>query len=394
MTTVPFRLIDHGWVAEFVAAAQLEGTDLLIISPFIKDRTLRRLVDGRQNTRVLTRFSLRDFSEGVSDLAALRRLLQAGAEVRGIKNLHAKLYVFGDARAILTSANLTEAALTRNHELGLVTEDPGLIQACRDYFEGLWALTRAKGHSLTTEQLEAWGAEIDVARREKATATRSFCDHGVDLGFLPDPPPTTIAPSISKRAFVKFFGTSRSRAERSTPVFEEVRRSESHWSLSYPKGKRPRQPKTGDVMFIARIVRAPNDIMIYGRAVGYTHKPGRDDASEEDINRVPDRWKAKWCHYIRVRDPEFIAGTLKNGISLCGLMDEFKERSFASTEANARKGSKKTDPRRALMRKAQVLLSQTAGDWLNARFNRALAEHGRIPTAEIEKLYWPEPPSE
>ena len=45
-------------------------------------------------------------------------LLDAGASIRGIQNLHAKLYLFGTSRAIITSANLTEAALTRNQEFG------------------------------------------------------------------------------------------------------------------------------------------------------------------------------------------------------------------------------------------------------------------------------------
>ena len=35
------------------------------------------------------------------------------ARVRGVRNLHAKLYIFGESRAIITSCNLTEAALTR-----------------------------------------------------------------------------------------------------------------------------------------------------------------------------------------------------------------------------------------------------------------------------------------
>ena len=33
---------------------------------------------------------------------------RTGARARGIKNLHAKAYIFGDRRAIVTSANLTE----------------------------------------------------------------------------------------------------------------------------------------------------------------------------------------------------------------------------------------------------------------------------------------------
>src|SRR5690242_6698864 len=146
MSSAPtFRLIDQGWKTEFEAAGKLNSDELLIMSPFIKERAVRRLTSGKKAIRVLTRFSLRDFSEGVSDLSALRHLLEIGCEVRGIRNLHSKLYVFGTLRGIVTSANLTDAAVTRNHELGFISDEPGTIQSCRNYFERLWAAAGAKG---------------------------------------------------------------------------------------------------------------------------------------------------------------------------------------------------------------------------------------------------------
>ena len=50
--------------------------------------------------------------EGPSDVEALRMLFNGGANIRGIGNLNAKLYLYETSRAIITSANLTEAALT------------------------------------------------------------------------------------------------------------------------------------------------------------------------------------------------------------------------------------------------------------------------------------------
>ena len=38
-------------------------------------------------------------------------------------------------------------------------------------------------------------------------------------------------------------------------------------------------------MFMARMVHSPNDYLIYGRAIGITHQPGRDDATPEDIEK-------------------------------------------------------------------------------------------------------------
>ena len=94
-----FRLVDSGWAAELIDGVREGPDELRIVCPFIKERALDRLLElGPKNIRVITRFNLADFADGVSDIAALRKLLRAGAAVRGIRNLHAKLYLFGDRR--------------------------------------------------------------------------------------------------------------------------------------------------------------------------------------------------------------------------------------------------------------------------------------------------------
>jgi len=392
MSSTPhFRLIDHGWKAEFESAGVLKADDLLIVSPFIKLGAVKRLRHGKKQIRVLTRYSLREFLEGVSDLSALQHLLDAGAEVRGIKHLHAKLYVFGGLRCIVTSANLTEAALTRNHELGFISDDAVIIESCKDYFETLWNAAGKSG-SLDKAMIEKWRGEISPYAKAKGGQYSGLRDYGADLGFMPDPPPATLTPTISSQAFVKFFGKANDRADPSKPVIKEIERTGSHWALSYPNGKRPRQPETGDVMFISTLVGPQQDMLVYGRAIAYRHQPGRDDASADDIRRIG--WKNKWGRYIRVRDPEFVDGTLANGISFNQLMAELGSDSFASTAANTRAGEGNTDPRKSVMQKAHMLLSESGATWLNTKFYQTVAKHGRIQTAELEKLHWPDLPSE
>jgi len=387
-----FRLIDRGWIGEFQAASKLKTDELIIISPFIKLPSVKRLTAGKKKIQVLTRFALSDLFEGVSDLSALQYLLDLGAEIRGIKYLHSKLYLFGEQRAILTSANLTDAALTRNHELGIVTAKASEIDACRNYFEKLWQ--GARSHVCSLQMLRKWRSELGIAKKKDRKFARpiSLKDYGADLGFLPDPPLISTAPGISIQAFVKFFGTGDTRAQRDMLIFDEIAGSESHWSLSYLASKRPRQVQTGDVMFIGRMVRSPSDTMIYGRAVAYRYEAVRDDASSADKKRRS--WKKEWSRYIRVRDPEFIDGPLSNGISLTGLMTELGAESFASTEANQKAGIGNTDPRQSLRSKAHIRLSSKGANWLNAKFDVALTEHGHIALNRLEGLYWPElPPS-
>jgi hypothetical protein len=87
------RLVDIGWGTELTDALRVQPGALRIISPFIKDGALERLMALQPNpVEVITRFNLADFAEGVRDITALRRVLKAGGRVRGIRGLHAKVY--------------------------------------------------------------------------------------------------------------------------------------------------------------------------------------------------------------------------------------------------------------------------------------------------------------
>jgi len=87
------RLVDSGWAKELTDALRADASELKIICPFIKASALDRLLCKHPKAiQVITRFNLGDFAEGVSDVEVLRRPLAAGAKVRGVCKLHAKLY--------------------------------------------------------------------------------------------------------------------------------------------------------------------------------------------------------------------------------------------------------------------------------------------------------------
>ena len=176
-----FRFVDKKWGKEISDALHTNASDIRIICPFIKKNAIEQILEHSLNKiQVITRFNLTDFAEGVSDITALRELLDAGADIRGIKNLHAKIYLFGDRRAIVTSANLTKAALERNHEFGLIAEDESLTEACRDYFDKLW--NRA-GKNLTSEQLGKWDKEVAsyFHTRGQVSKGKELEDFGADI---------------------------------------------------------------------------------------------------------------------------------------------------------------------------------------------------------------------
>ena len=383
-----FHLVDRGWDKVLDDALRSDHSSVRLICPFVKRRAAERLLrHGLPTTlQLITRFHLGDFWEGVSDIAALRLLLENGAKIRGVKNLHAKLYLFGAHRVVVTSANLTDAALLRNHEFGFVADDAGIVDRCRQYFDGLW---ERAGHNLTAQRLENWDRKVGscLARGACPTGGALLNDEGVDAGVPMEPIVLPTRISDAGQAFVKFFGESHNRAGRDLAIIDEVRRSGCHWACTYPKGKRPRQVQDGAVMFVGRLVKEPNDILIYGRAVGIHHEPGRDDATDADL--AFRSWKSKWPHYIRVRHQEFIAGGLSNGISLNELMADLKSNAFVSTQRNAAKGSGNTDPRTAYRQQAAVELTPQGAAWLNERLELAFTRHGRLTPNDLDQLDWP-----
>ena len=381
--------MDRGWdkVVEAATRTRKTGGHLRLVCPFIKEVAARRFLRGSdKKIQVITRFDLNGFRAGVSDTSALRALLNAGAQIRGVRNLHAKVYLVGN-RAIVTSANITEQALLRNHEFGFWSDDEMIVAACDSYFDSLWV--RA-GDDLTASTIDEWDARVSaaVAAGRGQPSPPSLGDDGVDLGFSAE---SSVAPepvNSSEQGFVKFFGIGSDRAEPSMTVLDEVNGSTSHWALSYPVTKTPKQVRDGALMFIARLAK-PNDILIYGRAIGLHHRRGLDDATAGDIKKRD--WKEHWSHYIRVRDVQFINGTLADGVSLQEMMNELKHLSFATTKARYLRGERKINPRTTYARQAQVELTPEAIVWLNDQLDRRFEMHGRISQKVLKNLIQPEP---
>src|SRR5262249_18336623 len=156
--------------------------------------------------------------------------------------------------------------------------------------------------------------------------------YGADAGILITPPMPSPLVADARQAFVKFLGDADTRVPLNLPTIEEIKGAGCHWAVAYPTSKRPSGVESGAVTFISRLTRDPNDIRVFGRAIGLRHVPGRDDATPEDVLRRP--WKAKWPRYVRVHHAEFVAGSMSNGVSLNELMDSLGSDSFAATQRN------------------------------------------------------------
>ena len=382
--TMATRLIDANWASEIDAGWRLGADPVRIIAPFIKEGVVARLLAASSPIlQVVTRYNLDDFASGVSDIAALRKLLNAGAQVRGIKGLHAKVYLFGMSRAIVTSANLTRAALERNYEFGILSEEATVISACQSYFNDLWTIGR---DNLAGSQLDDWEQRVRAqwASRPQQPAQPLLGDFGAVATGPQEPILLPVSVTDAPQAFVKFLGEGDNRVATDFPVLEEIASAGCHWALAYPASKRPRGVKDGAIMFIGRLTYSPNDIRIFGRGIGTSYSEGVDDASAEEI--AARDWKANWPRYIRVHDTDFVAGTMANGVSLNELMDTLGSNSFAPTQRNAAAGIGNVNPRKSFQQQAAVELTPQATDWLSSRLEQALRLHGRVPPSDLAGL--------
>ena len=377
-----FRLLDKGWAEELIDARKNNPECLLIVCPFIKLNAIKKVFGDNpcKKIQVITRFNKRDFASGVSDIEALRFLLGLGAQVKGIKGLHSKLYLFSN-EAILTSANLTYAGLHNNYEFGCRLGQQNLVDECESYFNSLW---NASTSSLANEDLDRWEKEVEKHRaRYQGQGDFDFEDEGTDVGIVDCtsiPMRFLEAPS----GYVKFFGTADIRSSRSDRIFDEVKASGSHWACTYPVKKRPVSLQNGACIFMARMVKDPNDFIIYGRAIGMKHVPARDQATNADIE-VRD-WKSTWPIYLRVHSGQYLGGTLANGISLYKLFDDLGAEAAAPTKRNKVAGVGNTDPYKSIRRQAHVQLTPTSINELNRRLQAAFDRYGIIPQADIDQL--------
>jgi hypothetical protein len=183
-------------------------------------------------------------------------------------------------------------------------------------------------------------------------------------------------------SFVKFFGQANNRSPRDRSVLDTVRTSGSHRICTYPRGRRPRAVREGDSMFMGHLVSGPNDILVYGRGIARAYEEGRDDASAGDIALRP--WLARWSHFIRVHDVEFVDGALGDGVPLSELMDELGAYAFGPTAENADRGIGNVDPRKSIRQAAAIRLSEAGASWLNEEIEGRFREFGKLPGHKLD----------
>jgi hypothetical protein len=140
---------------------QTEGT-VRIASAYVTDTRLLSGIKGR-DVRLLTYISKMDIIVGASSLDSLTALIKAGVQCRYISKgprLHAKVYLFDDQSAVVTSANLTRKALDENLEVGVHLSGVAATDLI-GWFDTLWD----EANVLDLAAIAKWLRDTEAERR-------------------------------------------------------------------------------------------------------------------------------------------------------------------------------------------------------------------------------------
>jgi HKD family nuclease len=365
------EVINKNWLEYFLA--ELNGKkSVYIISPFVTRNIVDHLLKKRsEKIKLITRYNLNDFRSKISSLSALKKLVEEGAEIKGIKNLHSKVYLFDNKSIIIGSANFTSGGFFNNYEYGIKTTDNDTIIQTVAYFESLWNIGN---EILTLPKIEEWEKEIEQSKVIFKN------DELSDYGKI-----ASIQGSSNKKYFIKLFGKNDFRVSLDYTAKEEIIRSHCHWALTFSGKKgRPRKYNDGDIVYMASMLYG-TDYAIFGKGIALKHIDKRDVASETDIDEID--WKKYWPIYIRVKNTCFIDSSMGNCPKMSELINSLKYDSFDKTQSRHLNGEEDLNVWASLRQQADVQLSELAAEWLENKFQEAKMKFGTIPQEYINNLY-------
>lgn len=203
MTTADKKFLNLPWREELKAIASSAQQSFIVVAPFIKQDAAEWLCGLLQpDVRLMTlaHLDVRAVRTSVLDIAALRRLasVSPASSLFSVPSLHAKVYIADDQAAIVTSGNLTPAALDRNREYGVLFHDQAAVQEIRTH---MLALSRIGSQvdlgvidSLIPVETELRNAEAELARSATPAAQQKF------KAILDEAHPLLVATQVGSRS--------------------------------------------------------------------------------------------------------------------------------------------------------------------------------------------------
>jgi hypothetical protein len=141
------KVLRSPWKDELLGLVSRAEVSIKIAAPFVKKDVCREVLSQKQGSvqvELVTAFKLASVHAGALDLEAMEDILGQQGLVRNLARLHAKIYLFDQKKAVVSSANLSSGGLLNNFEYGLLTDDEAVVQAIAQEFSA-WAADQTVG---------------------------------------------------------------------------------------------------------------------------------------------------------------------------------------------------------------------------------------------------------
>jgi hypothetical protein len=134
------EILKTPWKEDLLQLVADSKESIKMMSPFVKTDICAEIFHSKQSNssfELITSFKLANIHNGSLDLAALNLILDKNGIVKNHSRLHAKIYIFDDKKAIITSGNLTFGGLVKNFEYGILVDDRKMIAQISHDFKAL-----------------------------------------------------------------------------------------------------------------------------------------------------------------------------------------------------------------------------------------------------------------
>lgn len=103
------------------------------LAPILKKEKIHILINSHFREKRDLKY-INEIKKGIGEIA----------QVRTIRDLHAKVILCDNKRALIGSMNLTRGSLLRNHEAGIYTENTKIISEINAWWTTLWQRGKTK----------------------------------------------------------------------------------------------------------------------------------------------------------------------------------------------------------------------------------------------------------
>jgi len=349
-----------------------------IASPFITMSMTELLCNTKDKNSTLkatliTRFCREDFVSRVSDIKALKTLHSKGVKIYALKQLHSKVYLIDDNKALTGSANFTNGGFGDNQELSFYIEnETELNSGLKKYFADL--LTGLDDYLITAERIETEIAEVEKIREARKDNKIKIDDHN----FGADKKPKSQSQSAIQQAtvvsrkniWIKFEGGGDNRKDLDETYELAFCNCINETITCFSKKSFPQQIANNDFVYIARHCKKNRQKTlpyIVGR--GRISAPRKSEATDDMINE--HLWLADFPIYCKLIDFEYFDTKIGNLIPLLLVLENVGTDTYTNTKATTLK-----ELRTSHRQKSYLGLTQRAKEYIDKEFDKLVDKYG------------------